>query len=79
MEIKKEYNRKETVVVLYENVLFTDLSSKNIKNILEYGFYLDLIALDHKLKCRFCENCFLGNYKDIKKAQNILINSIKYN
>jgi hypothetical protein len=78
---KKEYSRKETVTVSYENVLFTDLSTKTItsKEMREYSNLLDLISLDNNLKCRFFYNCFVGKSNDIRKAQNILINSVKYN
>ncbi len=68
-------------IEICENVLFTDLVSKDVLStpILIYSDFLDLISLDNKLKCRFYKNVVIGKIEDIRKAQNILINSIKYN
>jgi hypothetical protein len=68
-------------IEICENVLFTDLVSKDVLStpILIYSDFLDLISLDNKLKCRFYKNVVIGKIDDIRKAQNILINSIKYN
>jgi hypothetical protein len=71
----------EGAIEICENVLFTDLVSKDVLStpILIYSDFLDLISLDNKLKCRFYKNVVIGKIEDIRKAQNILINSIKYN
>ena len=72
-------------IEICENVLFTDLVSKDVLSspILTYSDFLDFISLDNKLKCRFYKtgykNFVIGKIEDVRKAQNILINSIKYN
>lgn len=68
-------------VQICENVLFTDLVSKDVLStpISKYSDFLDLVSLDNKLKCRFYKNFVIGKIEDVRKAQNILINSIKYN
>ena len=79
--IIKDCGSKEQELSLYENVIFTDISVQEIINspISNYSDLLDLISVWNGLKCRFVDNIIIGNASDIKKAQNILINSVKYN
>ena len=66
---------------IYENVVFTDISTQDINNspICNYKEFLDLISLCNGLKCRFKENLIVGNNNDINKARKIFIKSVKYN
>lgn len=66
---------------IYENVIFTDISTQEINNspICNYQEFLDLISVCNGLKCRFKENLMVGKCSDINKARKIFINSIKYN
>jgi hypothetical protein len=72
---------KEDFSTIYENVIFTEISTEDIVSspMCYYGEMLDLISVFNGLKCRFGKNVVAGNAKDIKKAHNILINSVKYN
>ena len=66
---------------LYENVIFTDISTQEINKspIRNYKQFLDFISLCNGLKCRFKENLIVGSSNDINKAKKIFINSVKYN
>ena len=51
----------------------------DLSKIKSYKGILNHIAVEWDLNCRFSEIAFFGRSKDIDIAQNILINSVKYN
>ena len=79
-KIKVEQSRKETVFTM-ETVLFTNLSERKVKSksAIFYYDFLDFIAFENKLQAVFTPFFVHGVKRDIEKAQNILINSVKYN
>jgi hypothetical protein len=81
MKIIKEYISKEKELIIMETVLFTDTIIEELtsKPISAYHEIIDLVAIQNNLNARFYENGVSGNINDIKKAQKIFINSIRYN
>jgi hypothetical protein len=81
MKIIKEYISKEKKLIIMETVLFTDTIIEELtsKPISAYREIIDLVAIQNNLNARFYENGVSGNINDIKKAQKIFINSIRYN
>lgn len=82
LAITLEYklNKSETVTTM-ETVCFTDISEKGIKSVsaLKYCQLLGLIAVQNNLNCDFTPIGLIGTSEAIIKAEDILINSIKYN
>lgn len=64
-----------------KNIYLANLSIHQVVNspMLNYWDLLEGIAISNHLRCSFCANGCIGTSKDIRKAQEILINSIKYN
>jgi|LakMenE01Jun11ns_1017448.scaffolds.fasta_scaffold9576190_2 hypothetical protein len=81
MKIIKEYISKEKELIIMETVLFTDTIIEELtsKPISAYREIIDLVSIQNNLNARFYENGVSGNINDIKKAQKIFINSIKFN
>ena len=81
MKIIKEYISKEKELIIMETVLFTDTIIEELtsKPISAYHEIIDLVAIQNNLNARFYEKGVSGNINDIKKAQKIFINSIRYN
>jgi len=80
-EIIKEYISKEKELIVMETVLFTDTIIEELtsKPISAYHEIIELVAIQNNLNARFYEKGVCGNIKDIRKAQSIFINSIKFN
>ena len=78
--IEHKLNLNETVSTL-ENLCFVNINEQIIRSgtPLEYYDLLNFIAGENKLKCHFTNLFSLGNSEHIAEAQNILINSVKYN
>ncbi len=78
----KEYklNKKETVNTM-EAVCFTDISERMVTSLspLRHAEFLGLIAVEHKLNFDITPFGFLGDMSEVEKAQNILVESVKYN
>lgn len=77
--IKTDYIGDEGSVM--ETCLFTNIVEQELKSLspCHYAKILNLISVEWDLNCRFSEVAFFGRSKDIDTAQNILINSVKYN
>ena len=75
-----ELNKKETVEVM-ETILFTNTTEEKIKSKSPLAYYdlLDILAFENKLKARFTKQYMFGCIFDIKKAQDLLIKSVKEN
>ena len=79
-ETELPLNKQETVFPM-ETVGFTNIIEDELKETspLEWSDLLDFIAFEHNLNCMFTPFGLFGRGQDIKKAQKILINSVKYN
>lgn len=64
-----------------ENCIFTNIVEQDLKSRppFDYYFILNLISLQWDLDCAFTNEFAIGESRDAIIAQNILINSVKYN
>jgi len=79
--IKTDYIGDAGSIMEMETCLFTNIVEQELKLLspCHYSQILNHIAVEWDLNCRFSEIAFFGRSKDIDIAQNILINSVKYN
>jgi len=75
-----EQNIKETVLTM-ETVLFTNINERIVDSYPINSYYnlLDFIAFENKLNAHFTPHFICGSLNDIEKAQDKLIESVKYN
>lgn len=78
--IEHKANTEETVSTM-ETVIFTEITEKELRTMKMSSFYdmLDYIAFEHNLNCKFSPFFSFGSHEGMVKAQDILINSVKYN